>query len=75
MVVDPEEITALVHEMNLKHQEQDEVDWFTFMAILFDRYPDDVPRTFCINERMQALHLIYPIFCAGWIVSLAQQAL
>ena len=57
MVVDPEEITSLVHEMNLRRQEHDEVDWLTCMAILFDRYPDDVPRTFCINERMQAFLL------------------
>ena len=67
MVVDPEEITSLVHEMNLRNQEQDEVDWFTCMAILFDRYPDDVPCTFCINERMQAfLPLMEDRRMQGW---------
>jgi len=54
MVVDPNEIISLVYEMNVRRQEQHEVEWFTCMASLFDRYPDDAPRIFCINERMQA---------------------
>jgi RHS repeat-associated protein len=67
MVIEPDEITSLVREMNLRNQKQEEVDWYTCMAILFDRYPGDVPRTFCINERMQAfLPLMEDKRIRGW---------
>lgn len=53
--IEPEEILYLVQEMTRRRETSNEVDWYTSLAILFDRYPCDGDRTFCINQRMECL--------------------
>lgn len=58
MKVAPEEITYLVHQMALRHQERGpgEVDFYTAVAILAERYRDkEHDRPFCVMERMRCL--------------------
>jgi hypothetical protein len=55
MQIEPEEIVYLVTEMAKSHDEHGEVDWYTQVGILADRYPRDSIRSFCIMERMQCL--------------------
>ena len=59
MEVATEEITYLVEEMARQHQEREpgEVDFYTAVAILAERYRDtqDHHRSFCVIERMRCL--------------------
>ena len=57
MQIKDEEIFYLVEEMGRLHQELEpgEVDWYSAMAIMAEKSPDDHERIFCIMERMQCL--------------------
>jgi hypothetical protein len=52
-----EEITYLVEEMARQHEqrEQGEVNFYTAVAILAERYRQDHDRCFCVMERMRCL--------------------
>ena len=57
MQIADEEILYVVEEMARLHQEREpgEVDWYSAMEILSDKYQQDHERCFCIMERCNAL--------------------
>jgi hypothetical protein len=61
MQVAKEEITYLIAEMVRQHEEREpgEVDVYTSVAILAERYRDDHQRSFCIMERMRCLMALF----------------
>ena len=73
MEVATEEITYLVEEMSRQHQEREpgEVDFYTAVAILAERYRDtqDHHRSFCVIERMRCLtDLLRDERMRGWTI-------
>ena len=73
MEVATEEITYLVEQMALQHQERGpgNVDFYTAVAILAERYRDtqDHDRSFCVMERMRCLNdLLADERMRGWTI-------
>jgi hypothetical protein len=53
--IEPQEILHLVTEMTKRHGEGQEVNWYTQVGILADRFPGKSPKLFAISQRMQCL--------------------
>ena len=53
--IEPDDITYLVEEMTKRREAGDEVNFFTQIGILADRYGAQSPKPFAITERMQCL--------------------
>lgn len=71
--IDPEEILYLVERMTALHDENDDVDWYTAMAVLAGRYEKDAVRMFCISERMACLSaLVKDERMRGWSFQAAE---
>ena len=70
-MISTEEITYLVQEMARLHQEREsrEVDFYTAVAILAERYGDDHDRCYCVMERMRCLRsLVGDERMKGWTI-------
>jgi hypothetical protein len=58
MAIEPSEIIDLVEEMTELHDNSEEIDWYSSMGVLFNRYSgteDCADRVFCISTRMSCL--------------------
>jgi len=69
MEIAGEEIYYLIERMAEEHEERNP-GWYTAIAILSDRYPNDSSRTYCISERMRCLtKLVGDSRMKGWTIA------
>ena len=53
--VKPEEIIALVQEMETRHDEGRELDWESSIIVLLQQHPGQPQKVLCISERIRCL--------------------
>lgn len=55
MQIAPEELMSLVTDMAARRKDGEDVDFYTGVGLLAQRYKDQPGRSFCISERMRCL--------------------
>ena len=69
MVITPEEIFYVVEVLARQHRERDDVDFYTMIGVLAERYQQDSRRSFCVMQRMRCtVELVQDKRMKGWTI-------